>query len=118
MKVVIALILLLSPCLLIPTAEAKQVIRIEISEKYNSYSNKELRRRVWQLERAVYQLQNIVFELSEKPAPKESWTCIVTAFEKTFSATSTSKMKAKAEVKQKCAKQSHPMHCDEVSCGE
>ncbi|MDZ4084241.1 MAG: hypothetical protein U1E10_14965, partial [Bdellovibrionales bacterium] len=76
---------------LLPSSQvsAEEVFRIEVGRDYNSYSQRDLQRRVWELERAVAQLQSRVFELelsrvtkpvpTATPATVDTWICKVTA---------------------------------------
>lgn len=105
-------------------AAGPDVIKIEVGSghSYESYSNDELRRRVFQLERAVQQLQMRVFDLEyAKPSQPETndWTCRMSSFGKTFVSTAKTKAKAMANVIEKCSSATNAVHCSEsdVSCG-
>ncbi len=99
-----------------------EVFRIEFDSDMNSLSKRDLRKRVWKLERAVAQLQEKVFELSySKPKrvkTKKKHTCYVSAFGKTFTASERTETAAKADVLAKCSKDSHAMHCKDITCGK
>lgn len=108
---------------LIPTANAQEIFRIDVGKSYESYSESDLKRRVWELERAVAQLQSQVFQLAvngvaTQPQARE-WTCQISAFGKHFDETRPTKAAATAAVIKKCAAATHVMHCsdDQVKCG-
>jgi len=106
----------------------RDVFKIEIGSDYDRYSERELRRRVWELERAVAQLQDQVFQLAmdkKKYRPKyksyrKKWTCHMKSFGKTFSATKSTRGEALAKVLKECSKHTSAVHCDEdgVSCSD
>lgn len=103
-------------------SQNRDVFKIEIGKDYSRYSNKELRRRVWQLERAVSQLQDQVFQLAmnnqNRPTYNSNpWTCTVSAFSDMFAASGPTKASAKAAVMAKCNKKHSAMHCDDdIKC--
>lgn len=110
------------------SAASKDVYKIEIGDNYERYSEKELRRRIWQLERAVAQLQQQVFQLAINNQNNNGnsvgmggalWTCQISAFTDTFVASGTTKASALAQVLKKCGDKSNPMHCpeDKAKCG-
>ena len=98
------------------------VFRIEVDTSYDNFSKRDLKKRVWHLERAVAQLQEKVFKLSmerrARPAKRSKYTCYVSAFGKTYTATKSSETAAKAAVMQKCNKDQSDMFCKEVKCGK
>lgn len=108
---------------------AEEVYRIEIGRpgKSNpSYSDRDLKFRLAQLELAVDQLQRKVFDLEtirrEPKTPAPSWTtCMIkTPFDGVFSATEPTEMAAKAKAMEKCAKKSgNSISCNEreLKCG-
>jgi len=113
--------LVVAPLISFPPAQAKSVepIRIEIGKNYDGYSNKELRRRVWQLEKAVAQLQDQVFQLAVKSSTGTgSWTCQIQSFGKTLVAAGQTKASALAQVLKKCSDATNAIHCNEsdVKC--
>ncbi len=101
-------------------ASAEDVVRIEISKNFDSYTNADLRRRVWTLEQAVYQLQRRVFELEmgKVEAPKNLWTCRLQSFGKTIIESNVQKSVALALVLKKCSDATSSVHCSEsdVNC--
>ena len=126
-----SLLLVIALILFFPAAQAQRpsdVIRIEIPRNergYEDYSNRELRRRVYQLERAVRQLQERVFELEynkpgASPTPEQSeWTCRIDSMGKIFVSSAKTKSKAMAEVISKCSAATSSVHCPELNakCG-
>lgn len=96
------------------------VIKIEIGKEKGS-SSSDLERRVWYLERAVRQLQDRIYDLeSDKGNPvKGMFTCQISSFGKSFSATEPTEMAAKAKVLKQCADASNAIHCEkkDVECG-
>ncbi len=126
------LFLVAAMVLFFPVAQAQRddVIRIEVprgERDFESYSNRELRRRVNQLERAVRQLQERVFELEygkNTPTPtatpeKALWTCRIDSMGKIHTATAKTKAKAMADLISKCSSATSSVHCDEsdAKCG-
>lgn len=126
------LILVAAVVVCFPSAYAQRddVIRIEVprgEREYESYSNRELRRRVDRLERAVRQLQERVFELEyakNTPAPtatpeKSMWTCRIDSMGKIHVASAKTKAKAIADLISKCSSATSSIHCDEsdAKCG-
>lgn len=89
-------------------AQAETVFRIDVGSNYESYSNQDLRRRVWELERAVQQLQMKVFELElgkpSLPPAVETWVCKISAMGDTFTGTGGSKAVAIHNVTEACKK--------------
>lgn len=118
------IVLILSTLLISQTTVAgpRDVFKIEIGKNYDSYSNNELRRRVWELERAVRQLQDQVFHLSMNQGRPghggNQWTCMIQSFGKTFTSTRSTKSAATAKVLKDCSANSNAIHCDakNVSC--
>lgn len=101
----------------------REIFRVEIGRDYEHYSNKELKRRVWQLERAVAQLQEQVFQLAmdQQYRPLDDrplWTCHLQSFGKTHAFTGSTRASALAEVLRKCSENSHSIHCkqEDVNC--
>ncbi len=89
----------------------KTVFRIETGSDYKSYSDTDLKRRVWELERAVMQLQRKVFELqndsNSHSSSGDSWVCTVEGgFGKTYSATGNSKAVATHRAMEECKNKS------------
>ena len=98
------------------TMSSAQTIVIEPGNKYQNYSNEELRRRVYDLERAVAKLQDQVFQLATGKPHAESqnlWTCQMQAFGTTFVASGTTKASALAQVMKKCSDKTNAIHCGE-----
>ncbi len=115
---------LLSVPLIPTTARAVEPIKIQIGSDYSTYSNDELRRRVWQLERAVDQLQQQVFQLALRGDSGGAvggpiWTCHMESFGKTLVASGATRSAALAIVLQKCSDATNAVHCHEsdVKCG-
>lgn len=105
-----------------PMANA-EVFKIEIGKDYNRYSDRDLRRRVWELERAVFQLQQKVFQLEMGSGSRlevaASWICKTEAMGETFSAVGGSKAVAENAVMEKCKsapKSSNGFHCSTPKC--
>jgi len=113
-KIAILTTLLLTSSLLIG-----DVVRIEFDTNYDRFSKRDLKKRVWKLERAVSQLQDKVFLMarSNRKASKKRFTCYVSAFGKTFTATKSTETAAKASALQKCSEKNNAMHCDDIKCG-
>lgn len=87
--------------------DAGEIYKIEIGKNYNTYSNRELRERIWRLERAVWQLQQKVFQLenhSNRHKPANTWVCTLSAMSDHFSASGPTKAEAKSKVINKCNK--------------
>lgn len=128
MKTMICLLALVALLPLSTQATPREVFKIEIGSDYENYSTTELRRRVWELERAVYQLQEQVFQLAmnnnKRPkygngyGNKNTWTCSIQSFGKTFTSTKSSQGAAKAEVLKDCSSATNAMHCDreDIKC--
>jgi hypothetical protein len=114
---------LLAAMILLPMISQAQVIRVELGSDYESYSNEELRRRVWTLERAVAQLQDQVFQLATRKdadvVPRVEWTCRIQSFGKTFVSNGLTRAAATAEVLKKCSDATNAIHCsdNDVKCG-
>ena len=99
------------------------VFVIKPKESSTNYSNEDLKMRIWELEKAVFQLQQKVFALElngANQAPKVKYTCYMSVFGKTFTATDESEMKAKANTISDCSKSYNAMHCGEenIKCGK
>lgn len=108
-------------CVFMMASIAKaDVIKIEIGKEKGS-SSSDLERRIWHLERAVRQLQDRIYDLeSDNRNPgKGMFTCQITSFGKSFSATEPTQMAAKAKVLKECADATNAIHCDkkDVECG-
>lgn len=107
---------------------AGEIFKIEIGKDYNQYTDRDSKRRIWELERAVYQLQQKVFELEMgKYQPvtvkveQASWICKTMAMGEKFSATGTSKAIADDAVMEKCKaspRSANGFHCDEATCSQ
>lgn len=107
---------------------AEEVFRIEVGRDYNSYSQRDLQRRVWELERAVAQLQSRVFELElsratkpvppATPAPVDSWICKVTAMGVTYTGTGGSKAVAEHKAIETCKEKTDDFFCKEAKCSQ
>lgn len=85
-------------------ASAEEVFRIEIGKDYRSYSDSDLRRRVWELERAVWQLQQRVFQLEsgKNQQPVNSWLCTIEALGNTYTGVGGTKAVAASEAIKAC----------------
>jgi len=121
------------PVLLVltPVGFAQAPQRIEVGRNYESYSNAELRRRVFQLEQAVSVLQDQVFQLAMRNNngngglavqignASGNWTCHLQSFGKTHTATASTKASALAQVLKACSKASNAIHCkaEDATCG-
>ncbi len=121
-----ACLLIASAVVFLPSAESDPIFRIEVGSNYESYSNDELKRRVWHLEKAVWQMQQRIYHL-EAQGPvqqvveqRSEWTCYLRSFGKAYTHTAASQTKARAEVIRQCSQATNAMHCDEedVTCGE
>lgn len=82
-------------------ALADDVFRIEVGKDYQSYSNSELQRRVWELERAVFQMQQRMFQL-EVDKPLKSWICTIKAMNNPYTGTGATKAVAKSKAIENC----------------
>lgn len=113
----------------VPSAEvsAEEVFRIEVGRDYNSYSQRDLQRRVWELERAVAQLQSRVFELelsrAARPVPTatpavDTWICKVTAMGVTYTGTGGSKAVAEHKAIETCKEKTDDFFCKEAKCSQ
>ncbi len=107
---------------------AEEVFRIEVGSDYNRYSQRDLQRRVWELERAVAQLQSRVFalELSRATSPVptatppalETWICKVTAMGVTYTGTGASKAVAEHKAMETCKEKADDFFCKEAKCAQ
>ena len=99
-------------------AHAEEIFKIQIGKDYSGYSDKDLRRRVWELERAVYQLQAKVYQLEAQPvAPPENWVCTISAMGDTYTGTGSSQALAKAKAIENCkAARGDGFFCKNPSC--
>jgi len=99
---------------------AAEVYRIESGHDYNRYSDRELRKRVWELERAVTQLQARVFQLEGTPqtAPVDNWACTVKAMGQSYVATGPNKAVASAKAQENCkiGQSGNSFHCSAPDC--
>jgi hypothetical protein len=97
---------------------AREIFRIEIGKDYGSYSDKELRERIWRLENAVFQLQQKVFQLQNSPySSTNTWVCTLKALNDNFSATGATKAVAKMRVIEKCSKsRGDSFFCKDPKC--
>jgi len=118
MKKIIPIVLCVL-CFGLSNSSAEQIFRIEVGSDYNSYSQSDLKRRVWELERAVFQLQQRVFQLEtgkETPTP-DSWVCTISVFGKTYTGTGGTKAVAKARSIESCqAKGEQGTFCHDPKC--
>lgn len=114
---------------LVPSAQvsAEEVFRIEVGRDYNSYSQRDLQRRVWELERAVAQLQSRVFELelsrATRPVPTatpavDNWICRVTAMGVTYTGTGGSKAVAEHKAIETCKEKTDDFFCSGAKCSQ
>ena len=114
---------------LLPSSQvsAEEVFRIEVGRDYNSYSQRDLQRRVWELERAVAQLQSRVFELelsrvkpvpTATPATVDTWICKVTAMGVTYTGTGGSKAVAEHKAIESCKEKTDDFFCKEAKCSQ
>ncbi|MCB0378095.1 MAG: hypothetical protein KDD33_06350 [Bdellovibrionales bacterium] len=111
-----AFLITLALILAIPSATfARDIFKIQVGRDYDRYSNKELRRRVWELERAVAQLQDQVFQLAMDKGHSSTadWTCHIQSFSKTHVASGRTKASAIAQVLKKCSDATSSVHCAE-----
>lgn len=106
---------------------------IKPGKDYESYSNKELRKRVWKLEKVVAKMQRKLERLEDdiedvedeqrrstrrKPKkPLATWICKLSAHGENFSATGASKAVAESNVIEKCSKeQGDSFFCKNATC--
>ncbi|MBN8541854.1 MAG: hypothetical protein J0L82_15795 [Deltaproteobacteria bacterium] len=126
---VVLAILFMAVMTLAPSAQvaAEEVFRIEVGRDYNSYSQRDLQRRVWELERAVAQLQSRVFELelsrAARPLPTatpavDTWICKVTAMGVTYTGTGGSKAVAEHKAIETCKEKADDFFCKEAKCSQ
>ncbi|MBL7689448.1 MAG: hypothetical protein JNJ49_15535 [Bdellovibrionaceae bacterium] len=105
-------------------AKAEEVFRIEVGRDYNNYSQRDLQRRVWELERAVQQLQARVFQLEYSrvaaPAPKpvDTWICKVNAMGVTYSGTGATKAVAEQAAIEDCKAKAEDFFCKDAKCSQ
>jgi hypothetical protein len=104
---------------------AEDIFRIEIGRGDRGYSDRELQRRVRQLELAVDQLQRKVFELEyrrgRENSRKELVTCYIeTPFDGTFRASEATETAARAKALEKCHTKAGNVFCSDskVKCGQ
>jgi len=98
------LLITLFSFLVISTASAESIFRIEVGKDYKNYSTGDLQRRVWELERAVWQLQQRVYQIeAAKPtAAVDTWVCTITAMGTAYTGTGASKALATAKAVENC----------------
>ena len=105
-------------------AKAEEVFRIEVGRDYNNYSQRDLQRRVWELERAVAQLQARVFQLeysrvaAPPPKPVDTWICKVTAMGVTYSGTGATKAVAEQAAIEDCKSKAEDFFCKDAKCSQ
>lgn len=105
-------------------AQTEEVFRIEVGRDYNHYTQRDLQRRVWELERAVQQLQVRVFQLEYSrvaaPAPKpvDTWICKVTAMGVTYSGTGATKAVAEQAAIEDCKAKAEDFFCKDAKCSQ
>jgi hypothetical protein len=108
------------------SANAEEIFRIEVGRDYNRYSQRDLQRRVWELERAVSQLQARVFELelsrlkapSPTPAPLETWLCKISAMGVTYTGTGATRAIAEHKVMETCKEKADDFFCKNPTCAQ
>ena len=105
-------------------AQTEEVFRIEVGRDYNHYTQRDLQRRVWELERAVAQLQARVFQLeysriaAPTPKPADTWICKVTAMGVTYSGTGTTKAVAEQAAIEDCKAKAEDFFCKDAKCSQ
>ena len=112
----------------ISTANAEEIFRIEVGRDYNRYTQRDLQRRVWDLERAVAQLQARVFELelsrlknpSPTPAPPalDTWLCKISAMGVTYTGTGATRAIAEHKVMETCKEKADDFFCKNPTCSQ
>lgn len=125
-KLTVAFSLMLTAVMLTPNAGAEEVFRIEVGRDYNRYTQRDLQRRVWELERAVAQLQARVFELelsnfknpTPTPVPLETWLCKITAMGVTYTGTGATKAVAEHKVMETCKEKTDDFFCKSPTCSQ
>lgn len=106
------------------TVNAEEVFRIEVGRDYNNYSQRDLQRRVWELERAVQQLQVRVFQLeysrvaAPTPKPVDTWICKVNAMGVTYSGTGATKAVAEQAAIEDCKAKAEDFFCKDAKCSQ
>lgn len=108
------------------SAHAEEIFRIEVGRDYNRYSQRDLQRRVWELERAVSQLQARVFELelsnlkspTPTPAPLETWLCKISAMGVTYTGTGATRAVAEHKVMETCKEKADDFFCKNPTCSQ
>jgi len=108
------------------SAQAEEIFRIEVGRDYNRYSQRDLQRRVWELERAVSQLQARVFELelsnlkspTPTPAPLETWLCKISAMGVTYTGTGATRAVAEHKVMETCKEKADDFFCKNPTCSQ
>ncbi len=107
-------------------AHAEEIFRIEVGRDYNRYTQRDLQRRVWELERAVSQLQARVFELelsrlkapTATPAPLETWLCKISAMGVTYTGTGATRAIAEHKVMETCKEKADDFFCKNPTCSQ
>ncbi len=121
-----ALVLMLLATFTLSTfANAEEVYKITVPRD-RTYSKRELRERVWDLERAVWQLQQRVFQLEAdaanpmptKPEEPDTWICTISAMGKPYVGTGPTKAVATAKATKSCqsAKDQDSFFCKDPKC--
>lgn len=117
-----SLMTLLVLCLSFNTFSA-DVFRIEIGKDHRKYSDRELRKRIWNLERAVWQLQQKVFQLQDQnhrnainSKSNHTWVCTLDGMGSNYSASGPTKAVAKSRVIDKCSKKEDSFFCKRPKC--
>lgn len=126
-----AILILVAALTLGTFAHAEEVYRIKAGSTYRSYSNRELRERVWDLERAVSQLQQRIYQLEAdgaatavatktpaEPEKPDTWACTISAMGKPYVGTGPTKAVATAKATEKCmtAKGQDGFFCKDPKC--
>lgn len=116
-NILIALLLIVSV-----QSSAREIVRIEIGQDYNKYSERETKERIWKLEQAVWQLQQEVFKLKEDRSapPLHTWACTIKAMGETYTKTGPTKAVATAAVVDDCkaARNGDGFFCKNPVCEE
>jgi hypothetical protein len=103
---------------------AGEIFKIEFGKNYSSYSESELKKRVWELERAVWQLQQKVFEIEigrNQGVNVANWICRTEAMGEKFTGTGGSRAVAENSVMEKCKaspRSNNGFHCHQVECSQ
>ena len=90
----------------------KEIVRIDIGK-----GNRNLPRRVSQLERAVRELQQQVYRMKYRSNRSEKWACKVKTFGTTYYGYAHTRMRAEQAAVEKCEKAGSHLFCDnEMKC--